>query len=192
MEPINIDFATLNLITLSPMVITLLGALAILCIDLIKSNLDKTLYVTLTVLTLFIALGATLSLNINERGLFDTILIDGVSILGQVLILAGSMLFIPLALTKRKFHDFSYPEYFSLFLFMVFGFQFMAASDNLILIFVGLETASLALYTLIAMHNTKLAHEAAIKYFTMGALAAGFFAMGAAAIYGVTGSVEMH
>ena len=191
MAPISIDFSTLNLITLSPMLITLVGALAILCIDLLKSNLDKTLYVVLTILTLFIALGATLSLNINERGLFNTILIDGVSILGQVLIIAGSMLFIPLALTKRRFHDFSYPEFFSLFLFMVFGFQFMAASDNLILIFVGLETASLALYTLIAMHNTKLAHEAAIKYFTMGALAAGFFAMGAAAIYGVTGSVEM-
>ncbi|RUA28002.1 MAG: NADH-quinone oxidoreductase subunit NuoN, partial [Bacteroidetes bacterium] len=163
----------------------------ILCIDLIKSDLDKTLYVTLTMLTLFIALGAVLSLNINERGMFGTILIDGVSVLGQVLIIAGSMLFIPLALTKRRFHDFSYPEFFSLFLFMVFGFQFMAASDNLILIFVGLETASLALYTLIAMHNTRLAHEAAIKYFTMGALAAGFFAMGAAIIYATTGSVEI-
>jgi len=191
MTPISIDFSALNLVSMSPMLVILLGALVILCIDLIKSDLDKTLYVILTMLTLFIALGAVLSLNINERGLFDTILIDGVSVLGQVLIIAGSMLFIPLALTKRKFHDFSYPEFFSLFLFMVFGFQFMAASDNLILIFVGLETASLALYTLIAMHNTRLAHEAAIKYFTMGALAAGFFAMGAAIIYATTGSVEI-
>jgi NADH-quinone oxidoreductase subunit N len=191
MAPISIDFASLNLITLSPMLVILIGALVILCIDLIKSDLDKTLYVTLTILTLFIALGATFSLNINERGLFDTILIDGVSVLGQAIIIVGSMLFIPLALTQRRFHEFSYPEFFALFLFMVFGFQFMAASDNLILIFVGLETASLALYTLIAMHNTRLAHEAAIKYFTMGALAAGFFAMGAAVIYGITGSVEM-
>ncbi len=189
---INIDFSTLNLITLSPMLVTLVGALIILMIDLIKSDLDKTFYVVLTELTLFVAMGATLSLETNSRGFFDTILIDGVSILGQILIIGASMLFIPLALTKRKFHDFSYPEYFALFLFMVFGFQFMAASDNLILIFVGLETASLALYTLIAMHNTKLAHEAAIKYFTMGAMASGFFAMGAAAIYAVTGSVEMN
>jgi len=192
MTPISIDFNALNLVSMSPMLVILLGALVVLCIDLVKPNLDKTLYVTLTMLTLFIALGAVLSLNINERGLFDTILIDGVSVLGQVLIIVASMLFIPLALTKRKFHDFSYPEFFSLFLFMVFGFQFMAASDNLILIFVGLETASLALYTLIAMHNTRLSHEAAIKYFTMGAAAAGFFAMGAAIIYGTTGSVEMY
>jgi len=192
MTPISINFSALNLLSMSPMLIILFGALVILCIDLIKSNLDKTLYVTLAMLTLFIALGAVLSLNINERGLFDTILIDGVSVLGQVLIITGSMLFIPLALTKRRFHDFSYPEFFSLFLFMVFGFQFMAASDNLILIFVGLETASLALYTLIAMHNTRLAHEAAIKYFIMGAMAASFFAMGAVIIYATTGSVEIH
>ena len=191
MAPITIDFASLNLITMAPMLVILVGALVILLIDLIKSDLDKSLYVTLTILTLFIALGATMSLNINERGLFNTILIDGVSVLGQSIIIIASMLFIPLALTKRRFHEYSYPEFFSLFLFMIFGFQFMAASDNLILIFVGLETASLALYTLIAMHNTKLAHEAAIKYFTMGALAAGFFAMGAAIIYGLTGSVEM-
>jgi NADH-quinone oxidoreductase subunit N len=101
------------------------------------------------------------------------------------------MLFIPLALTKKRFHEFSYPEFFAMFLFMIFGFQFMVSSDNLILIFVGLETASLALYPLIAMHNTRASIEASIKYFTMGAMAAGFFAMGAAAIYGVTGSVEL-
>ncbi len=192
MEPINVNLNNLNLITMSPMLVTLIGALVILCIDLIKPKLDKTLYVTLAMLTIFIAIGANLSLGTNQRGLFDTILIDGVSLLGQLLILAGSMLFIPLALTKRRFHEFSYPEFFALFLFMIFGFQFMAASDNLILIFVGLETGSLALYTLMAMHNTRLAHEAAIKYFTMGALAAAFYAMGAVIIYAVTGSVEIY
>jgi NADH-quinone oxidoreductase subunit N len=67
----------------------------------------------------------------------------------------------------------------------------MVSSTSLILIFVGLETASLALYPLIAMHNTRPAHEAAIKYFTMGAMAAGFFAMGSAVIYGVTGTLEL-
>ncbi len=68
----------------------------------------------------------------------------------------------------------------------------MVATDNLILIFVGLETASLALYTLIALHNRANSYEAAVKYFTMGALAAGFFAMGSAVIYALTGSVELY
>ena len=68
----------------------------------------------------------------------------------------------------------------------------MVATDNLILIFIGLETASLALYTLIAMHNRKKSFEAAIKYFTMGALAAGLYAFGALILYALTGNVEIN
>jgi len=102
------------------------------------------------------------------------------------------MIFIPLALTSKRFHEYSYPEFFALFLFMIAGFQFMVASDNLILIFVGLETASLSLYTLIALHNRANSYEAAVKYFTMGALAAGFFAMGSAVVYALTGSIELY
>ena len=67
----------------------------------------------------------------------------------------------------------------------------MVSSDNLILIFIGLELGSLALYTLIAMHNRDRSFEAAIKYFTMGAMAAGFFVMGALILYALTGTVEI-
>jgi NADH-quinone oxidoreductase subunit N len=74
---------------------------------------------------------------------------------------------------------------------MLAGLQFMVSSDNLILIFIGLETSSLALYTLIALHNRHNSFEAAVKYFTMGALAAGFFTMGSAILYGLSGSLEL-
>jgi NADH-quinone oxidoreductase subunit N len=191
-QPIQINLASLNLITLSPMLVIIGGALLILIIDLIKKDLHKSLYVMLSILVLFVDFGATLSLSINERGFFNVMLLDGISVVSQLLILVASMLFVPLALTSKRFHEFSYPEFFALFLFMVAGFQFMVASDNLILIFIGLETASLALYTMIAMHNTPGSHEAAIKYFTMGAMAAGFFVMGAAVLYGLTGSVELY
>ncbi len=192
LTPISIDLASLNVITLSPMLVAIAGALGILIIDLLKKDLDKSLYVILTVLVLFVDLGATLGLKINVRGFFDLVVVDGVTILSHLLILVASMLFIPLALTSKRFHEYAYPEYFALFLFMVAGFQFMVATDNLIMMFVGLETASLALYTMIAMHNTVGSHEASFKYFTMGAMAAGFFVMGAAAIYAVTGSVELY
>jgi len=192
LEPISISLESLNLGTLAPMLVAICGGLGILIIDLIKKDLDKTLYVMLSVLVLFVDLGVVLGLQAGERGFFDIMLIDGLAILSQIVILAASMLFIPLALTSKRFHEFSYPEFFGLFLLMVGGFQFMVASDNLILIFVGLETASLALYTLIAMHNREKSFEAAIKYFIMGALAAGFYAMGAMILYALTGSVEIY
>ncbi len=192
LEPINVSLASLNLITLAPMLIAIAGGLIILIIDLLNEKLHKSLYVMLTILVLFVDFGSVLGLNVNERGFFDVMLIDGISKISQLMIIGGSMIFIPLALTSKRFHEYSYPEFFALFLFMIAGFQFMVATDNLILIFVGLETASLALYTLIALHNRANSYEAAVKYFTMGALAAGFFAMGSAVIYALTGSVELY
>ena len=192
LQPINVSLESLNLITLAPMLIAIAGALIILVLDLINDKLHKSLYVMLTLLVLFVDFGAVLGLNVNERGFFDVMLIDGISIISQLMIIVGSMIFIPLALTSKRFHEYSYPEFFALFLFMIAGFQFMVASDNLILIFVGIETASLSLYTLIALHNRSNSYEAAVKYFTMGALAAAFYAMGSAVLYALTGSVELY
>lgn len=190
-EPISIDFEALNLPSLVPMLVAIVGALVILCIDLMTKNLHKSLYVMLSILVILIDLGTLIGYSGATRGFFDVMLMDGISILSQIIILVASGLFIILALSQQRFHEYRYPEYFALFLFMVAGFQFMVASDNLILIFVGLETASMALYTLIAMHNRDKSTEAAIKYFTMGALAAGFFAFGSMIFYGLTGSVEL-
>ncbi|SFP16436.1 NADH-quinone oxidoreductase subunit NuoN [Hydrogenimonas thermophila] len=192
LEPISVSLESLNLGTLAPMLVAIAGGLGILVIDLIKKDLDKTLYVMLSVLIIFVDLGVVFGQQIGERGFFDIMLIDGLAVLSQIIILAASMLFIPLALTSKRFHEYSYPEFFALFLFMVAGFQFMVASDNLILIFVGLETASLSLYTLIALHNREKSFEAAIKYFVMGALAAGFYVMGSMLFYALTGSVEIY
>lgn len=198
LEPINVSMESLNLVTLAPMLIPILGALFILVVDIFKGGLDKTLYVTLSLLFLLMDGGALLeasgyfSQNGTLKGVFDVMLIDGLALLSQFIIVGASMLFIPLALTNKRFHEFSYPEFFALFLFMIAGFQFMVATDNLILIFVGLETSSLALYTLIAMHNRDKSFEAAVKYFTMGALAAGFFSFGAMIFYALTGSIEIN
>ncbi len=198
MLAINISIDSLNLSTLAPMLAVIGGALTILVMDLVKGGLHKSLYVMVSLLFLLLDLGSIVgfidSLNTNGTimGFFDVMLIDGLAIVSQLIIVVTSMLFIPLALTSKRFHEFSYPEFFALFLFMIAGFQFMVATDNLILVFVGLETASLALYTLIAMHNRSKSFEAAVKYFTMGALAAGLYAFGAMVFYALTGSVEIN
>jgi len=191
MTPIQIDVASLNLASIAPMTVAIIGALVILCIDMFTKHTDKHLYVVLTILFLLMDLGTIVSYDGATRGFFDVMYVDGISLLAQAIIVVASGLFIFLSLSKQRFHDYRYPEYFALFLFMTAGFQFMTASDNLILIFVGLETASMSLYTLIAMHNSNKSFEAAIKYFTMGALAAGFFAFGSMIFYYLTGSVEL-
>ena len=191
MLPVSIDLSTLNMATLMPTFILVIGALAIICIDLFAPKLKRSFYTYLSVLIILIATGATFGLNGGERGFFDMMLMDGIAIVSGLIILVTSALFIPLAMSSKRFHEFAMREFFGLFLFMVAGFLFMVSTDNLILIFIGLETASLALYTMIAMHNRVKAIEAAIKYFTMGALAAGFYAFAMLIFYALTGSVEI-
>ena len=192
LEPILIDVASLNLPALLPMAILVVGALAVICADLAVKGLNRSFLTMITVLFIILDFGAVIGYTGPARGFFDVLLVDGIAMMAQVIILVASALFLPLSLSHRHFREFRMAEFYALFMFMIVGFQCMVVSDNLILIFIGLETSSLALYTLIALHNRAKAFEAAIKYFAMGALAAGFYGMSALIFYALTGSVEIY
>lgn len=81
-------------------------------------------------------------------------------------------------------------EYYVLGLFAVLGMQIMASAYSFLTIYLGLELLSLSLYAMVALQKeSRLASEAAMKYFVTGALASGFLLYGISMIYGVTGSV---
>ncbi|MCS6925845.1 MAG: NADH-quinone oxidoreductase subunit N [Candidatus Binatia bacterium] len=83
-------------------------------------------------------------------------------------------------------------EYYALLLFATVGMVVMAAATDLIVIFLGLETMSIAVYVLAGMWIRRLqSSEAALKYFLLGAFASGFFLYGIALLYGATGSVQL-
>jgi NADH-quinone oxidoreductase subunit N len=68
----------------------------------------------------------------------------------------------------------------------------MAASNDLIMVFLGLEISSIASYVLAGyLRDDKRANEAALKYFLLGSFATGFFLYGVALVYGATGSVNL-
>ena len=125
LEPINISLDSLNLGTIAPVSIAIIGALGILLTDIFNKNKHKSLYVILVVLFLIFDLFTLLAFNGEPRGLFDLMLIDGISILSQCIIIGGSILFILLSLSKLRLQEFRYAEYFALYLFTVAGFQFM-------------------------------------------------------------------
>ena len=68
----------------------------------------------------------------------------------------------------------------------------MAAATDLIVVFLALETMSLALYVLAGLFRGRLeSGEASMKYFLLGAFASGFFLYGIALIFGATGSTNL-
>ncbi|MDR3347978.1 MAG: NADH-quinone oxidoreductase subunit NuoN [Helicobacteraceae bacterium] len=181
----------ISFVSLSPILALLIGGIAILAIDLFVKNAGRGIFIVLAIVSLLIAIGLLFFAQISDRAFFDMLLVDGLAKASLWVILGASLLFIPLAFTGMRFLEYQFAEFYALFLFMVAGFAAMVSSDNLIMILLGLETASLALYTLISMHRRDKALEAAIKYFTMGALAAGLFAFGVMLLYATTGAVSI-
>jgi len=83
-------------------------------------------------------------------------------------------------------------EYFVLGLFAVLGMMIMASAYSLLSVYLGLELLSLSLYAMVAMQrDSKLASEAAMKYFVLGALASGMLLYGISMIYGLTGYLQL-
>ncbi|MBW3575284.1 MAG: NADH-quinone oxidoreductase subunit N [Actinobacteria bacterium] len=83
------------------------------------------------------------------------------------------------------------PELYVLMLLSGAGGIVMAMANDLIVVFLGLETLSIALYVMAGFHLRRLeSQESAIKYFVLGSFSSAFLLYGIALVYGATGSTN--
>ncbi len=84
------------------------------------------------------------------------------------------------------------PEYYVLLLFAVLGMMLMGGGSDLMVVFLGLELMSVAVYVLAGINRkSPKAAEAALKYFLLGAFASAFLLYGIALVYGATGTTNL-
>jgi NADH-quinone oxidoreductase subunit N len=84
------------------------------------------------------------------------------------------------------------PEIYALFLVAATGAVVMASANDLIVLFIGLETMSLGFYVLAASYRRKEGSaEAGMKYFVLGGFSSAFLLYGIALVYGATGSTNL-
>ncbi len=84
-------------------------------------------------------------------------------------------------------------EFVALSLLAVAGLHMMTATPNLIVIFIGLETASICFYVLAGfIRGSKQSDESALKYFLLGSLSSAMFLYGIALVFGATGSLTIY
>ncbi|MCS6988944.1 MAG: NADH-quinone oxidoreductase subunit N [Chloroherpetonaceae bacterium] len=92
-------------------------------------------------------------------------------------------------LVRERIH---FGEYYVIVFIATLGMMLMASAGNMAVLFIGLETMSIALYVLAGiMRKDKLANEAAMKYFLLGAFSSSVFLYGVALIYGATGEMTL-
>ncbi len=154
-----------------------------------------------TVLTMaagaaIVVVGLILWADVQNNGarttLNDAFGIDGFSLFFTVLIGLGVFGTALVSHDYVKRHQLVAPELAGLLLISAAGAIVMASANDLIVLFLGLETLSIALYVMIALHlRREDSRESAIKYFVLGALSSAFFLYGIALVYGATGTTNL-
>ena len=83
------------------------------------------------------------------------------------------------------------PEFYPLLLLGTAGMLFLAGAEDMMVLFLGLEVMSVAVYVLAGYDRRNIfSSEAALKYFLIGAFASGFLLYGIALVYGATGQTS--
>ena len=117
---------------------------------------------------------------------------DGLSIFGTILFSGAAALALMLSEPFVRAEGIDPTEYSAIILFAACGMSFFAATTNLLVLFLGLETLSIAFYILAGSRRNDLrSDEAALKYFLLGAFCSTFLLYGIALIYGSTGSFDL-
>jgi len=83
-------------------------------------------------------------------------------------------------------------EYYTLLIVAVFGMNLMALASDVIMLYLAVETASLALYLLAGFLRESKSAEAGFKYFLFGAAASAVMLYGFSLLYGFTGQTNLY
>ena len=124
---------------------------------------------------------------------YGMVSIDGFAIFSGAVILfslGAGLLFSPGYLERQAIKR--QGEYYALIQMSALGMMLMASAANLMMVFVGLETLSIALYILCALPQTReRAQEAGMKYFILSSFASAFLLYGISLSYGATGTTSL-
>ncbi|TMA38526.1 MAG: NADH-quinone oxidoreductase subunit N [Deltaproteobacteria bacterium] len=178
-----------------PGLLVALTAMVVMVADLIVTGPERDALAAVALLGLAAAAGAALWLwahGAGPGGFGDTLRADRYALFFALLLVAATALSILLSVDFLRQQALPAGEYYALMLLSTSGMIFMAAANDLIVIFLALEIMSVAVYVLVGMLRRELrSNEASLKYFLLGAFATGFLLYGIAFFYGATGSTRL-
>jgi NADH-quinone oxidoreductase subunit N len=181
-----------QLLPVLPELVLAVGAMVLLMLGAYRGEGTTRLVTTLAVVLLVVVGVLELMLPAGKLMTFGgSFIVDDFARFLKILAIIGSA--VTLILSTEFLSDPSRRifEYSILVLLSTLGMMVLISAADLIMLYLGLELMSLALYVVAASNrdNAK-STEAGLKYFVLGALSSGMLLYGASLIYGFTGTVE--
>ncbi|GAB2529742.1 NADH-quinone oxidoreductase subunit N [Spirosoma aerophilum] len=170
-----------------PIVLLSVFGIVLLFLGFMKS---KAILLPATLLFLLV----TLAVNFIDWGktylyFNDMLRTNNLSMVFTAIVLVSAFLVVALSGSLLDNEESQPAEYYGIILFSLVGAVMMVSYENLIMLFVGVEILSVAMYVLTGSDKRNLrSNEAALKYFLMGAFTTGIMLFGMALLYGATGS----
>ena len=183
----------INLTAVSPLLALVVTAITLTLLPLFYSSIKRWLLAGLSLMGLLISAALLLHLWDHPQTAFNGMLImDPFVILVHLLLLMAAGLTVLLSLNQIEQEYLPYGEFYGLLLFAVCGMMILTSTSHLLIMFLGLELFSIALYILTGLRKTREdSLEAALKYFLLGAFASGFLLYGMALLYGISGTLAL-
>ncbi|MCK5798848.1 MAG: NADH-quinone oxidoreductase subunit N, partial [Deltaproteobacteria bacterium] len=145
---------------------------------------------------LVIGLGVTaMSWVSHPTGVSDVfggmMLVDRFALFLDAIFMLCGLLTVLLSDSYLEEHGFAEGEFFAMVLLAIGGMMMMIHAGDFVMLTIGLETMSLAVYALVASWpGQRKSAEGGMKYFIMGSVASGFLLYGIALLYGATGTTN--
>jgi NADH-quinone oxidoreductase subunit N len=193
-----------------PETIVVITALAVLSIGLVTGRVKSTATVStakpterangtsttagicsaVAVLGLAIAIGTVLVLPRNATLFGGMLVITPLTSLFKIICIVLAFFTILLTTSEKSLR---HPgEYLALILFATVGLMLLVGSEELLMIFIGLELLGLSLYVMTAFDKTDVhSAEAGLKYFLFGSTSSAFTLFGISLIYGMSGTTSL-
>ena len=189
---------SINLITILPVVVVMLGGIVLVIVDMFTDDDNKTWGAWITAVTLIIALAQTIGMwNFNggtftPEGGHPMIVVDNFATFLNITFILTGLLSVLLSVNYLRQSGLEKYEYYMLMLFSISGMMLMAMANDLILIFLALEVLSIPLYIMSGFAWPRAeSEESAMKYFLLGAFSSGVLVFGIALTYGAAGSTAL-
>ena len=173
----------------SPEVIVVVTALAVLTIGLLSKR-GAGLCAGIASAGLLFAIADLILMPANASLFHGMLVITPLSTLFKIICLILAFFTILLARSDHSLQNRG--EYLALILLATIGLMLLVGSEELLMIFIGLELLGLSLYVLTAFDKSSVrSAEAGMKYFLFGSTASAFTLFGLSFIYGMTGTTAL-
>ena len=187
------NLATINIYAILPAVVLSVFGIAVMVAEPFVTDRKKTNLGWLAFVGTLAAMLALVPMAGNRGQWYSNLwIVDDYNVFFSFIFLLIAAVTTLTSLDYLRRENINHAEFYALLLFATAGMLMMAGSNELVMVFLGLEILSIATYVLAGFRRTDLrSNEAALKYFLLGSFSSAFFLYGTALIFGATGSTNL-